>query len=134
MKYIDETGKRVLPANGRIQVPIEEYEKNLDKLVRRLKETDARLIFAMTTPVPEGAHGRMKGDGIRYNEVAERVMARHGVVINDLYSFAFARLEEIQRPRNVHFTNEGSKVLAEEVAANVSAVLDDKDRMGKPGN
>jgi acyl-CoA thioesterase-1 len=123
LKYVDEEGKRVSPAEGRQQIPIDDYARNLDVLARRLKKSGARLIFATTTPVPEGAKGRIQGDAKRYNQVATAVMVRHGIVVNDLYAYALPRLGEIQRPRDVHFTAEGSRLLAEQVAKSVRAAL-----------
>jgi len=103
-----------------------DYEKNLDKLVARMKKTGAKLVFATTTPVPDGSPGRIKGDEVTYNDIARRVMQRHGVAIDDLYAFALPRLAEIQLPQNVHFKPEGSKVLAEEVAASILKLLKNK--------
>ena len=123
VKYVDERGRRVPPARGKMQVPIEAYRKNLERIVRRLEKTGAALIWATTTPVPEGAHGRVPGDAARYNAVAAEVMKAHGIAVNDLYGFAKARLEKIQRPKDVHFTSEGSKALAGQVAAHVFAAL-----------
>lgn len=97
----------------------EEYQKNLEELVTRLKKSGAKLIWASTTPVPEGAGGRTKGDEVKYNQVAAEVMQKHGIAINDLYSFALSRLDEIQMPQNVHFHEEGSKALGEEVAKSI---------------
>jgi acyl-CoA thioesterase-1 len=123
LKYVDETGRRVDPAVGKQMIPIDQYEHNLEELTIRLKKTGVPLIFATTTPVPEGAAGRIKGDAVRYNKVALDIMARHGVAVNDLYTYAFARLESIQRPRDVHFTKEGSRLLAEQVASHVLKAL-----------
>jgi len=53
-----------------------------------------------------------------------KVMNKYGVPIDDLYSFAMPRLAEIQRPRNVHFTEEGSELLAEQVAKSIQKALD----------
>jgi len=126
LKYIDGKGRRVAPEKGKIQVPIDQYEKNMGKLVKRLKETGAKLVWASTTPVPEGASGRIKGDSARYNAVAKKVMDSRGVPTNDLYGFALPRLEEIQRPRDVHFTKEGSEALAKQVAASILKALQSK--------
>ena len=38
--------------DGKRQVPLDEYEKNLTELVKRLKKTGAKLIWCSTTPVP----------------------------------------------------------------------------------
>ena len=126
LKYIDEKGKNVSVEKGRQQIPIDDYEINLEALVVRLKATGAKLIFATTTPVPDGTGFRVKGDAEKYNRVAERVMTRHGIAINDLYSFALPRLEEIQRPQNVHFTKPGSEQLAEQVANSILKALDER--------
>jgi acyl-CoA thioesterase-1 len=125
LKYIDEQGKNVSAEKGRQQIPIDEYKINLEELVVRLKKTGAKLIFATTTPVPDGTGFRVKGDAEKYNRVAEQVMKKHGVAIDDLYSFALPRLTEIQRPHNVHFTEAGSKLLAEQVAASILKALDE---------
>ena len=126
LKYVDEQGRNTSVEKGRQQIPIEQYEKNLEKLVTELKKTGAKLIFATTTPVPDGTGIRVKGDAQRYNVAAERVMDRHGVPVTDLYSFALSHLAEIQRPQNVHFTAEGSRLLAEEVAYNILRALESR--------
>ena len=110
---------------GKHQVPIGEYERNMERIVGRLKKTGAKLIWAPTTPVPEGdlRPRRSNDDVIAYNRAAQRVMAAHGVRSNDLYSFALPRLAEIQRPVNVHFTDQGSDALAEQVAKMIAHAL-----------
>jgi GDSL-like Lipase/Acylhydrolase family len=123
LKYANEQGNLVAVTEGKQQIPIDEYARNLEELTVRLKETGAALIFATTTPVPEGAHGRIKGDEVNYNNVARAIMTRHNVPINDLYSFAIARLDAIQRPHNVHFTEEGSRQLARQVVMQILDAL-----------
>ena len=110
---------------GSRQVPIDQYEKNLRELVKTLKATNARLIWASTTPVPEGKLNppRKSSDVEAYNAVAKRIMDENGVAVNDLYAFALPRLKEIQRPVNVHFTEAGSEVLARQVAAAIEKAL-----------
>ena len=115
LKYMNEKGQLVGVDQGKQQVPIKEYAKNLDELVKRLKKTGATLIWRNTTPVPEGAKGRLPADAVKYNAAAAEVMAEHEVQVHDLYSFAKKHEEDIQRKRDVHYTGEGSKKLAEEV-------------------
>jgi acyl-CoA thioesterase-1 len=116
LKYADEKGNLVDKEKGKPQVSLEDYEKHLRTLVARLKKTNAKLIWCATTPVPAGAKGRVEGDEVKYNEVAAKVMKEEGVAINDLYAFAKPKLAKIQRAKDVHFSDAGSKVLAEEVA------------------
>jgi len=106
-------------------VPLDAYERNLRKLVKRLKVTNAKLIWASTTPVPKGklSPPRKPGDEEAFNRAAKKVMEENGVVINDLHALALTRLAEWQRPDNVHFTPEGSKELAAQVAAKIREAL-----------
>jgi acyl-CoA thioesterase-1 len=126
LKYVDEQGKNISAEKGHQQIPMDEYEINLEALVTRLRATGATLIFATTTPVPDGTGFRVKGDAEKYNRVALNVMKNHGVAIDDLYSFALPRLNDIQRPHNVHFTEAGSKLLAEQVAGSILKALEER--------
>lgn len=111
--------------DGKRQVPLDAYEKNLRALVTRLKRTGARLIWASTTPVPEGGvkPPRLPDDVVKYNAVAKKIMDENGVAIDDLYAFALPQLKEIQRPANVHFIQRGSEALAGQVAKHILAAL-----------
>jgi len=128
LKYADERGNLVAVDRGTQQVPVGQYEKNLEELVTRLEKTGAKLIWASTTPVPEGAQGRVPGDEVKYNAAAKRVMDKHGVAINDLHAFAsqFKDEKAIQMERNVHFMRSGSVELARQVVAHILKAL------GKP--
>jgi acyl-CoA thioesterase-1 len=126
LKYLGPEGQNLADpqaAGSRQQVPPADYESNLRKLVQRLKKTGAALIWCSTTPVPEGAQGRVPGDAAKYNDIAARVMKDEGVAIDDLYAFAKPRLAQIQLPANVHFTPDGSAALAGEVARAIAAAL-----------
>jgi lysophospholipase L1-like esterase len=100
------------------QADLATYGQQLAVITDALLESGADLIFATTTPVPEGGvrPHRDPEDVPRYNDAARALMQERGIAIDDLYAFALPRLEEIQEPVNVHFTAEGSKALGEEVA------------------
>jgi lysophospholipase L1-like esterase len=123
LKYLDEKGAYVPPEKGRQVASLEQYEKNLRALVARLRQTEASLIFATTTPVPAGTLGRVAHDELRYNAVAVRVMKELGVPLDDLHAGVVPQQEKIQRPKNVHFTAEGYERMAEEVAACIATRL-----------
>jgi len=115
-------------ADGKRQVDKEDYDKNLRQLVRQLKATGAALIWAATTPVPEGNVNppRKDADVVAYNAIAQKIMEENQIAADDLYMFALPRLAEIQQPVNVHFTPQGSRALAKQVAASVEAALSQK--------
>lgn len=112
------------------QVPADEYERNLRQIVAKLKRTGATLIWCSTTPIPAGKLDppRRPGDEIRYNEIARKVMIENGVLIDDLHAVALAQAPGIQLPANVHFTKDGSAVLAKQVAASIKAALQSRAR------
>ncbi|QDU96954.1 SGNH/GDSL hydrolase family protein [Lignipirellula cremea] len=124
-------GKRNL--DGQISATEEEYAERLEQLVVRLKKTGATLIWAPTTFV-QGGFGRRPGDEVRYNAIAAEIMEKHNVQINDLHALSakFPRYGETPEGKpemfksvgNVHFTPEGSRVLAEQVAKSIAATLD----------
>lgn len=135
LKYMGSTGSNLADpdaSGSHQQVPIDQYQANLRKLVKRMQRTGATLIWCSTTPVPEGAKGRVVGDAAKYNEVAAKIAKESGIAIDDLYAFAKPRLAEIQLPANVHFSPTGSRKLAERVAWHVADAL--KARQDKTKN
>ena len=116
--------------DGQRRVSAEVYETNLRELVRQLKATGAKLIWATTTPVPDPVSklGSRATDAPVYNGIAKKIMDENGVIIDDLYSLALPQLSKIQRPQNVHFTQEGYEALAKQVAGSIESVLVKKER------
>ncbi|MEZ6046947.1 MAG: SGNH/GDSL hydrolase family protein [Planctomycetaceae bacterium] len=120
-----KTGKNSNDSDDPHQADPETYGKQLEEIVGKLQATGAKLIFATTTPVPPGIlkPHRDTEDPILYNAIALKIMEKHGVAIDDLYAFAEPRLDEIQRPVNVHFTPEGSEALGKVVAEKIRETL-----------
>lgn len=111
--------------NGTLSVTLEDYEQNLETIVQRLKKTGATIIFANTTVVPEGEAGRKVGDDLRYNEVAAKVMARHGIAVNDLQALTATFPPKLfRKPGDVHYTEQGSQKLADQVCTAIAKQLD----------
>jgi acyl-CoA thioesterase-1 len=106
---------------GKRQVPVEEYVENLRKILERLNRTRAKLIWATTTPVPQGPvePPRESADVIAYNLVATRIMEQAGISIDDLFAFVTPRAAAIQQPHDVHYTPEGYTALAGQVADSI---------------
>ena len=124
LKYVDVKSQMANPPeSGTQNIPIDQYEQKLKRIITRLEQTRAKLIWCSTTPVPENSSGRLKGDADRYNGAASRVVSAHNLDVNDLYTFALARLPSIQRPENVHFTDDGSIALANQVVSILLAHL-----------
>ena len=126
IKHVDpKTGEGTTGKDDPLQADIKQYSRNMKLIVGRLRSTGAKLIFAATTPVPDGPLSPLREpeNVMAYNAAAERIMRKRNIPVNDLYSVALPRLKEIQRPDNVHFTEEGYGVLAQEVANSIRLFL-----------
>jgi acyl-CoA thioesterase-1 len=114
-----------LPPEGVRHAPPALYEKNLRELVKRLQATGATLVWASTTPVPNGgiiSPTRRFGSVDEYNAIARKVMEESGVVIDDLNTVITPHLAT-QLPSDVHYSREGSAILAKAVVASVEGAL-----------
>jgi lysophospholipase L1-like esterase len=121
------TGKNSNDPKDPKQADLKQYKKNLKEIVKKLKATGAQLIFATTTPYPQGTKPlRAFGDEIKYNRAAIKIMKKNDIEINDLHSFVQPRMQELQRPINVHFTDYGSKEIAAQVAQWITNKLENK--------
>ena len=80
---------RVLPAKAggvRATEP-NQYRSNLEKLVERLQSTNAKLIWASTTPIRHSTTGVfVKGAAVEYNRIAAKIMKSKNVAINDMHT------------------------------------------------
>ncbi len=111
--------------SGKRQVEPADYEKNLRTLVAKFKATGAKLIWATTTPIPDGelSPQRKFGQVSEYNAIAKKVMSENGVAIDDLNAAVTPRIAELQNPKDVHYKPEGYAVLARQVASSIEAAL-----------
>ena len=98
---------------------VADYGENLRKLVGRLKQTGATLIFANTTPVWEGDPGQPNGDVNAFNAVALEVMKDNGVIYEDLN--AEVRRQGRGTSHNVHDVGNLSDVVTKGILEAVAA-------------
>ena len=126
IKHVDpETGKNSKDPAHPHQADPKQYKKNLEAIVETLKTTGAKLVFATTTPYPDEVGGPLRDPGMpeKYNKVAQKIMKKNGIMVNDLHAFVLPRMQELQRPNNVHFSEAGSRALAGQVAKVINDIL-----------
>jgi len=111
------------------------YEKRLEKLVIRLKKTEARLVWGTTTPICPEAEKTMRNNFKRevrinpaveqqYLDAALRVMKKHNIRVNDLHALIAPELKKYARAAdNVHYTDKGYEKLGKQVAASIEKIL-----------
>jgi len=100
------------PATGDLQVPLEEYRRNLESIVELVEGMSCSLVWIRTTPFDETEHNirsqskgfvRMTADGDAYNTVADDVMTRAGIPMIDLHAFTRNLGDDLYLD-HVHFT------------------------------
>ena len=125
LKFMGKDGTNLVPKEegGIVQVPLPDYEKNLDLLVTRMKKSARQLVWRNTTPIPAGSKARYVGDSVKYNRAAARVMEKHSVPTLDLYSPSKQNMKAWMRVANVHYFPAGSQALAEIVAEDIKKRL-----------
>jgi acyl-CoA thioesterase-1 len=122
---VNGEGPGTPPPQGTITVPLDEYKTNLRAIINRLKQTKAKIIWAATTPMGEAyikKGFRFEEDIVKYNAAAAEIMKADGIPVNDLYSLAKPNADKLLKD-GVHFTNEGSEVLAKAVAEQIQKQL-----------
>ena len=125
---------RLDPEAGTHQVELDAYKENLEAIRKALEaDTDARLIFATTTPVDDDRHRantsfhRREADVEAYNRAALEVFgASRAFLIDDLHAEAVGLGSDRAIGRDgVHFTPEAYRSLGTKVASTIEAALGD---------
>jgi len=112
---------------------IEQYAANLNQIITIIKESGVqKIIWGSNTPVQEQWHlykprtnklrtiTRTMADVIKYNQVAEDVMQKHGVEINDMLSpLMEVGVEKCLISDGVHLSHTGSEILGNSVATKI---------------
>ena len=105
-----------------------DYGDRLELIVKQLKATGAKLIWARTTPIPPDTKDGPEATTsiIEKNRIAADIMKKNMVHVNDLFDFITPQLSKVQNPMDVHFKGEGYDMLGRQVALKIEQVLKTK--------
>ena len=105
-----------------------DYENRLELIVKQLKVTGAKLIWASTTPIPPDTKDGPEASTaiIEKNRIAADIMKKNMVHVNDLFNFITPQLSKVQNPMDVHFKGEGYDMLGRQVALKIEEILKTK--------
>lgn len=106
------------------------YVSDMVKILRELKKTGAKIIFATTTPVHDDKQyleGPMppahhNNDIVEYNKAVLDVSRKEDIVINDLFSLINPEKERYISEDMIHPNEEGVKLLGKAVADAIKAL------------
>lgn len=120
---------RVYEEDGCFTSP-ELYETNLRRILRELKKTGAKIIFATTTPTDpkkaekhEGMSVHYIQDIIEYNKIAVKIMAENGIPVNDLFAVVDGKQDAFIRQDDlIHPTEEGVEALAKQIVEKIKNI------------
>ena len=94
-----------------------EYIENMLRIADILLAKYDKVIFATTTPVtPQNPYNK-NSDIEKYNARIVPLLKEKGIIINDLYQLVSSDIDQyIRKDDNIHLTDAGIKVCAEQVA------------------
>jgi Ca2+-binding RTX toxin-like protein len=105
------------------ETPLANYATRLEQLVERLKQTDAKLVWASSTPIPDVTHKYSAESIVQRNAVAADLMQEHEIDVSDLFTAITPRLAEMQIPNDVHFFGPGNEFLGSQVATFLKSII-----------
>jgi lysophospholipase L1-like esterase len=107
----------------------DEYVNNLRAIFGYLATTGARIIWATSTPINEGAHNRTKisrryeSDLLRYNRLSADLARDAGFEVNDMFEkLSSTNFQALLLPDGVHFTPSGNELIGKFIAESVQSV------------
>ncbi|WP_298865783.1 GDSL-type esterase/lipase family protein [uncultured Gimesia sp.] len=109
-------------------ISLDQYKTNLKTIIKTLKSTDAKLIWANSTPIPENNPWEaVAGIEKKYNSAAKAIMLNNGIMINDLHSCIAPEFSKHNvKPGDVHLKSTGSILLGKQVSNQILACLTQK--------
>ena len=112
-----------------------EYVKNMVKILRELKKTGAKIIFATTTPVSDEKRflqgpmppANRNEDIIEYNEAVLKAFENEDIEVNDLHSLVYPNRDKYISEDMVHPNETGVDLLGRAVADKIKQFSDFKN-------
>ncbi len=103
--------------------PVEDYGKDLERILNLLQPIGAKIVFATCTPAhpenPEWDNREIK----TYNAAAVKVMEQHGIRVNHLYPVVEGHEDEYITDDLIHLSREGIQKVGQQVVDVLSSLL-----------
>lgn len=122
---------KTAPGTRDVQVPLDEYKRNLQTLIAMLDAHGTRIVWVRSTPVIEELHNiesmpfwRYDEDVRAYNAAADEIMAAAGIPMIDLYGFTKTLGGQELYEDHVHFAEPTRKLHAAYIAGFLSRLFE----------
>lgn len=103
--------------------PEDEYVRNMLRIADYLQKKYKKVIFATITPVRDAHTHHKTADSIKFNNLIVPELEKRGIIINDLFSVVIKDVDKyIREDNNIHLTDAGKEVCAEQVARVIKEV------------
>ena len=119
---------RVDRFSNEIQIGLEEYKINLNKIMQISKEMASKIIWIGLTPVVDEIHNsrevgflRFSEDVLNYDNHAKQIMREHSISCIDIHNFTKNLGTDIYSD-HVHFKEEVRKLQAAFIAGHVNSI------------
>lgn len=104
--------------------PVDVYVDNMRKILRELKKTGAKVIFATTTPVHDDKEffpgpmppAHINADIVKYNKAITEAFSDEDIIINDLFEAIYEKRADYLSEDMIHPNEKGIEVLSKAVA------------------
>lgn len=120
------------PKTDKIQIPEEDYKRNLEEIVRMTGDRNIKLVWIKTTWVVDSVHNpkqklfyRYEKDVIKYNTIADEICRKYGIPSIDLHDFSKKQGIE-QFIDHVHYKEPTRALQAAYIAGFLERILNEK--------
>lgn len=122
-------------ASNELQVPLDEYIKNLEKTIELVKQKGIKMIWITTTPVVDSIHNsrtkakfRFAADLLAYNKKAGELCRKNNIPVIDLNEFT-RKLGNNAYIDNVHYKEYAREQQATYLAEALKEILKEKKQV-----
>ncbi|MCK4981304.1 MAG: hypothetical protein KAS17_00200 [Victivallaceae bacterium] len=109
-----------LGSNSKPIVSLDEFSRNLKKIVDKLKQTGAKLYWTNIIPIPEKLESYAREDVEVYNKAAQKIMDKNDVYTNDLNRFVRENFPEFVKGDSLEFSPDQLSAIAKQVAEGIT--------------
>lgn len=120
------------PSRSPVQIPLEDYRRNLELILGRLLGITPNVIWASSTPVHpdkpflDTEWGWRNEEIDQYNNAARELMENRNVPINDLHGLVRNQVDEFLCEDQLHLSEAGVRACAEAAANCISMFLPER--------